>query len=235
MLMAIIGGMGEGKNVLMVYLATKSKREVYSNFKIHIPNYKPLKITDLLDLKNNIDVFIDEGYTWLESRTSGSVLNRYLSYIVLQARKRLIDIIISAQMFSSLDVRFREQCDVVVKCQKIKKGKVIKGFKYSFLFVEKNKVRTYFLKYKDAKKLFDIYDTYEIIESHVKDALILKLKETESPEEFWDEIVNISKAIKKDVKKLTHPRVLNALAKNGFQSTYESQVYAYLQDLNIES
>ncbi len=226
MLVAIIGAMGSGKTILMVYLATKSKREVYSNFKIHIPNYKPLKITDLLDLKNNIDVFIDEGYTWLESRTSGSALNRYLSYIVLQARKRLIDIIISAQMFSSIDVRFREQCDVIVKCQKIKEG-----FKYSFLFVGKDKVRTYILKYKDAKKLFDTYDTYEIIESHNKEALVLKLKETESPEQFWDEIVNMSEIIKKDIKKLTHPRVLNALAKNKFKSTYEPQVYAYLQDL----
>ena len=235
MLVAIIGAMGSGKTLLMVYLATKSEREVYSNFKIYIPNYKSLKITDLLDLKDNIDVFIDEGYTWLESRTSGSALNRYLSYIVLQARKRLIDIIISAQMFSSIDVRFREQCDIIVKCQKIKEGKVVKGFKYSFLFVEKNKIVNCFIKYKDAKKLFDTYDTYEIIESHVKEALVLKLQETESPEEFWDVIVNMSEAIKKDIKTLTHPRVLNALAKNGFKSTYEPQVYAYLQDLKIEN
>ena len=228
MLIAIIGAMGSGKTLLLVYLATKSEREIYSNFKINVPNYKPLEIIDLLDLKNDVDVYIDEGYTWLESRTSGSHLNRYLSYIVLQSRKRTIDILITAQLFSSIDVRFREQCDIIVKCKKIKEG-----FKYSVLFVEKNVVRTFILRNKFAKKLFNTYDTYEIVEPHMKEEMRLKLMESK-PNELWKEIKEISDIVKKDIRKLTHPRVLNALLKNGFKAHLESQVYAYLQDLEIE-
>jgi len=227
-LVCILGPQGSGKTILMVYLASQSKREVYSNFKIHIPNYKPLEIMDLLELKNDIDVLIDEGYTWLESRTSSSHLNRYLSYIVLQARKRTIDIIISAQLFSTLDVRFRQQSDVIIKCKLTKKG-----FRYSMLFVESNKIKTFILRFKNAKKLYDMYDTYEIVEPYVKAELEASLR-VKTPKDKWTEIKKISVKIQNDITKLTHPRVLNALMKNGFNANLEEQVYAYLQDLKLE-
>lgn len=227
-LVCILGAQGSGKTILMVYLASQSKREVYSNFKIHIPNYKKLEIMDLLELKDDIDVLIDEGYTWLESRTSSSHLNRYLSYIVLQARKRTIDIIISAQLFSTLDVRFRQQADVIIKCKKIKKG-----FRYSFLFVESNLIRTFVLKFKNAEKLYGMYDTYEIVEPYIKAELEASLR-MKTPKDKWTEIKEIALVVKKDISKLTHPRVLNALMKNGFKANLEEQVYAYLQDLEIE-
>jgi len=228
-LVCILGPQGSGKTILMVYLASQSKREVYSNFKIHIPNYKKLEIMDLLELKNDIDVLIDEGYTWLESRTSSSHLNRYLSYIVLQARKRTIDIIISAQLFSTLDVRFRQQSDVIIKCKKVKQG-----FRYSLLFVQSNKVKTFILKIRNARKLFEMYDTYEIVEPYIKAELEASLRK-KTPKDKWVEIKEISEKIKNDITKLTHPRVLNALMKNGFKAILEEQVYAYLQDLVIEN
>lgn len=225
--------MGSGKTLLMVWLAFLSTRDIYSNFKIYLSKFKALEIIDLLELKDNIDVFIDEGYTWLESRTSGSILNRYLSYIVLQSRKRTIDIIISAQMFSSLDVRFREQCDLIIKCQKIidKRTKKIKGFRYDFLFVESNLIKTFFFDIKFASKYFDKYDTYEIIEPYKIKQMKLKLMEEENPTQMWNELESMALKIKKDVKKLTHPRVLNALMKNGFKGSYEPQIYVILKDL----
>jgi len=230
-LIAIIGAIGSGKTLLMVYLAFQSSREIYSNFKIYLNRYKALEVMDLLELKDNIDVFIDEGYTWLESRTSGSILNRYLSYIVLQSRKRLIDIVISAQMFSSLDVRFREQCNIIIKCEKILKKKKIAGFKYSFLFVESDLVKTFFFDIKHARKYFDLYDTYQIIEPHKLEQMKLKLMEDDNPKALWDELEGITNKIKKDVKEITHPRVLNALLKNGFKASYEPQIYVLLKDL----
>jgi len=230
-LVAIIGSIGSGKTLLMVLFAFLSSREIYSNFKISLSRYKALEVMDLLELKDNIDVLIDEGYTWLESRTSGSILNRYLSYIVLQSRKRTIDIIISAQMFSSLDVRFREQCDLIIKCEKIVKKKKIAGFKYSFLFVESNLERTFFLDIKEARKYFDMYDTYEIVEPHKIEQMRLKLLEDDNPKELWERLESITEKIKDDVKEITHPRVLNALLKNGFKASFEPQVYVLLKDL----
>jgi len=228
--------MGSGKTLLMVWLAFLSTREIYSNFRIYLDRFKALEITDLLELKNDIDVFIDEGYTWLESRTSGGILNRYLSYIVLQSRKRTIDIIISAQMFSSLDVRFRDQCDLIIKCQKIldKRTKKIKGFRYDFLFVESDLIKRFFLDIKIASKYFDKYDTLEIIEPHKIEQMKLKLKEEDDPEAMWNELNGMALKIEKDVKEITHPRVLNALMKNGFKASYEPQIYVILKDLKLE-
>ena len=210
----------------MTILAFFSKREVYSNFKIKIDRYKPLEVIDLLELKDNIDVYIDEGYTWLESRTSGSTLNRYLSYIILQSRKRTIDIVISAQMFRTIDVRFRDQADLIVKCERTKKG-----FKYSFYFLAQDRIKVVILPEKKAKKFYALYDTYQIIEPHKKEQMRLKLLEEDNPKELWNEIENITDKIKGDLKEITHPRVLNALLKNGFKGSYEPQVYVLLKDL----
>ena len=226
--------MGSGKTLLMVFFAFLSNREIYSNFKIYLDRYKPLEITDLLELKDNIDVLIDEGYTWLESRTSGSILNRYLSYIVLQSRKRTIDIIISAQMFSSLDIRFREQCDLIIKCKKIIKGKKIIGFRYEFLFVESNLIKKVFFDIKYAKKYFDWYDTYQVIEPHKIEQMRLKLMEEDNPTKMWNELQEISEIIRNDLKEFTHPAVLNALMRNGFKASYEPQIYSILKDVKIE-
>lgn len=234
MLVAIIGAMGSGKTLLMVFFAFLSTREIYSNFRIHLNRFKTLEVMDLLELKDNIDVFIDEGYTWLESRTSGSVLSRYLSYIVLQSRKRTIDIIISAQMFSSLDIRFREQCDLIIKCEKIFKKKKIAGFKYTFLFVESNLERTFFLDIKKASKYFDLYDTLEIIEPHKIEQMKLKLMEQDNPKGMWDELERISEIIRNDLKEFSHPAVLNSLMRNGFKASYEPQIYSILKDVKIE-
>ena len=70
-LTSIIGKLGSGKTFLAVYLATKLKRPIISNFKLHIPNYEPLELFDLIELKPHTNVFIDEAYAWLDCRTSG--------------------------------------------------------------------------------------------------------------------------------------------------------------------
>jgi len=223
-----------GKTVLLTYLGKHSKREVYSNFKIDIPNYKSLEVVDLLDLKHDIDVLIDEGYTWLESRTSGSSLNRYLSYIVLQSRKRTIDIIITAQMYSSIDVRFREQADILIKCKKTKEG-----FRYRFLFIESDKTAVFLLPFNEAELYYPLFDTYEIVEPYTKELLGMKLLDSK-PKEKYEKIMKIGEVImeiftkgKTDdeaLKSITHSRVLAELMKAGYDRMYEPLVYVFLQD-----
>lgn len=224
MLISVIGAIGSGKTLLLTLIGSKSKREIYSNYKLNLSLYKPLEMIDLLQLKDNINVFIDEAYTWLESRTSMSTLNRYLSYIIFQSRKRSIDIYITSQMFSSVDLRFREQSNIIIKCKRIKDN-----FHYWFYNIGNNSIKTFILPYKNAKKYFSIYDTYEIVEPNQKQNLEFKLIQ-QNPKNLLTKIKEISKVIKPKLNKITHDSIKAILLFNGFNIGYEKYVYLYLKE-----
>lgn len=226
MLILIIGARGSGKTLFASYIASKSKRDIYANYRLNLPKFKPLEVIDLLDLPNDVDVIIDEGYTWLESRISGSHLNRYLSYIVFQIRKRLIDVYVTAQMFSSIDVRFREQSDVIVKCERYGEA-----FHYSIYWLDSDVQRRFELSYEDAKKYFEVYDTYEIIEPYTKELLEKKILDN-VPENRYKRIEKIGKGIKGEFDEIevTHANVKFVLLKKGFDLSDEGLIYVYLKN-----
>lgn len=224
MLISIIGAIGSGKTLLCVILAYFSKKDVFSNFQIDIKRYNELEIIDLLDLKNGIMVIIDEAYTWLESRTSLSTLNRYLSYIIFQSRKRTIDIITTSQMFSSVDIRFREQSNIIVQCKRIDDD-----FHYTFNYIGSKQISTFILPFKKAKKFFSIYDTLEIVESNQKQELEFKLLQN-YPNHLLVKVKEIAEFIKDKVKKITHDSIKTALLMNGYNTSYEKYIYLYLKD-----
>ena len=229
MLVVILGAKGSGKTLFATRMAINSKRDVYANYWIDIENYKPLEIMDFIDLPNNVDVMIDEGYTWLESRTSSFFLNRFLSYILWQSRKRTIDIYLTAQRFRSLDLRFRDESDILVKC-KTRLDLEKDDFKYAILWVAENKEKHFTLSYKDAKKYFDKFDTYEIVEPYTKEQLEFKLLET-APEKRWEKAIEIGDIIGEGIDLITHPIIKARLMKFGYDSSYEPLVYVYLKGL----
>jgi len=225
MLVSVLGNIRNGKTLFLVYIATKLIRDVYSNFKLNLPHYKQLTLSVLSNLPNNVNVFIDEGYTWLESRISGSKLNKLISYLLFQSGKRGLDIYITAQLFSSVDLRFREQSSLIVYCEKINGN-----FFYTIHNKEKNTWKTLILTKQFAKKYYPLYDTFEIIEpanmrnlelEYIKDdpvALLLKVKE-------------ISNEIKNDLNVITHDSIEFALLANGYPIGLKKYVYLYLKSL----
>lgn len=231
MLILIIGNRGSGKTLLSTIIAKDSDRQVYANYDIKLDDgrFKPLEIIDFLELPDNIDVIIDEGYTWLEARTSGYFLNRYLSYIVLQSRKRTIDIIVTAQMFSTVDVRFRNQAEVIVKCERVGLD-----FVYDFLRLDNFKSNRFVLPYEKAKRYFNLYDTYQIVEPHTKIALEMKLLESD-PKRLYEKIKKIGDSILTDfkdldAKEITHDRVKASLMRNGHNMSLEPLIYVFIKD-----
>jgi len=224
MLISVLGNLGSGKTLFLAYLSTKFKRKVYSNFKLNIENYVQLKVINLLNLPNNIDVFIDEGYTWLESRVSSKVLNRYLSYILLQSRKRTINIYITAQLFSTVDIRFRHQSDILVLCNKIKNG-----FQYKILNIKNGKYKNFIFSLSKAKEYFDVYDTYEIVEPYQKEQMEFSLLQSDT-KMLFAKSKSIAIKIMDDLKRITHNNVKLTLLKNGFDKNYEPYVYMYLKE-----
>ena len=58
MLISLDGNIGSGKTLLLVMIATTSKRKIFSNFQLDLPLYNELEIINLVNLENNINVLI---------------------------------------------------------------------------------------------------------------------------------------------------------------------------------
>ena len=225
LLICVLGSTGSGKTLLLVYFATKIKRQIQSNFKIKIDNYNKLKLVDLINLPVNSDIFIDEAYTWVESRVSSKHLNRYLSYIVFQSRKRTIDIYTTAQMFSTIDIRFRNQSDILIFAHKIKN----KGFKYKIFNKRTNSIIEFILSFEKAEKLYKLYDTYQIIEPYEQSKLEFTLLQSDT-DLLFKKTKKIAKFLKDKIEKVTHNSVKLALFSNNFDKNFEPYVYMYLKE-----
>ncbi len=170
MLVSFIGDIGSGKTLGMTFFASRDKRPVYSNYKIKIPNYRPLKPETLVTLEDASLALIDEAYAWLESRRSGADSSLYFSYILFQSRKRKTDIYMTNQLISTVDVRFRMMANIEVHCQSVKEG-----FEYTFFKVSSTNIyrpKTFILPISEAEKIYPLYDTLELINPIDSDMLL---------------------------------------------------------------
>jgi len=235
-LWSFIGNLGSGKTLFLVILATSLKRLIYSNFKLHIPNYRKLELINFIDLENNVNVFIDEAYAWIDSRTSGSAVNRYCSYVILQSRKTFTDVFLTAQLFGSLDVRFRLQSNVIVYCQKYGSMKynnliVPKRFIYKIYNRETQAIQRFDLEFEKAIPYFKLYDTLEIVDSNEKESLeyyLIKDNNKRLKNKVFEYVkqLNFSDT---NIKKLTHSSLKFALLINEIPLVYESYIYDFMK------
>lgn len=235
-LWSVIGNLGTGKTLFLVILGKALIRTIYSNFRLHLPNYKKLELIDFTDLETNVNVFIDEAYAWIDSRTSGSAVNRYCSYVILQSRKTFTDVFLTAQLFGTLDVRFRLQSNVIVYCQKYGQKKfnnliVPEKFIYKIYNRETRLIQTFELEFEKAIPYFKLYDTLEIIDSNEKESLEYYLIK-DNKKRLKNKVFEYVKALNftdTKVKKLTHSSLKFALLINEIPLVYESYIYDFLK------
>jgi ABC-type dipeptide/oligopeptide/nickel transport system ATPase component len=168
-LISIIGDVGSGKTLLATYLAAQDTRDVYANYKINIDRYHDLTPEILITLNYPSLSILDEAYTKIESRMSGRKLNEYMSYVLFQSRKRQMDIIITDQLVSSIDVRYRMLTNYEIFCEAVDDG-----FKY---IIEKKSMYStfkpsyFFMPFELAEKVYPLYDTFQKIEAVNEDML----------------------------------------------------------------
>jgi len=175
MLPIIRGSLGSGKTLFMVREACKlhlAGKKIYANFNLRFPDGKKAeKLTiDLLTPElSDCVVLIDEAYAWLESRTSMKLLNRYLTYILFQSRKRNLDFYLTTQLISAIEMRFQNLADHLITARLINSRSAYskKEFQYdviSYTPSGKRVRRVFTISYDSArKKYFDLYDTREVI------------------------------------------------------------------------
>lgn len=133
------GKMGSAKTKLAVYKIIQDylegripisnihllmPRAVYVEPKDIISSLNPKDTTQfygkIAQLLNNSDIpktlLLDEIGKWWDGRSAMSQLNRFLAYFVDQCRKRNINIIVTDQHITGLDLRGRDSTDKLVRC-----------------------------------------------------------------------------------------------------------------------
>lgn len=125
-LKVITGYKGAGKTAYCTQLCWEGHlrgRAIFSNYKLEFP-FKPLDLKAMLDnpdwVKNGI-IAIDEAQTFVDCRLAGSKKNRLFSYLMLQGRKRKIDIILTTQQLCNVDIRIRRNLEHLYECSALKK------------------------------------------------------------------------------------------------------------------
>lgn len=175
MIIGIEGGLGSGKTILMTRYLVKDflkGHKIYTNYKLKEIDFELLDLTTILDMhKNsfnlaNCSLGIDEITVFADCRKSGSVLNRLISYFILQSRKRNVDIYFTTQNLGMIDLRLVNYMDVQIICEKVKdsKGQEVKGYAKYRVFdlrdIRNININRFVL---DISKYYKFYDTNEVI------------------------------------------------------------------------
>lgn len=228
-LWAVVGDLGSGKTLFTVELAKIFHMHipVLANFKLKFPNCYVINPLDLLNLKfQKALMILDEAYSWLESRLSSSKINLYCDYIILQSRKRGLDIVVTAQLISTIDLRFRNLYDILVLCNKTNKG-------FNYIIAKRSlfgfKIANMFMPYDKAATLYDKYDTLEIIPPLGMENLIEDVSILTDPKKANETINGIVEEAKKQLTVITHATVSDFMLQKGYSQNLEPYVYARLK------
>lgn len=171
------GGLGSGKTLrLSIWLKEQYDKglKILSNYDLSFP-HKKINPTDLInglfdEELNNSAIGLTEAYTFLDSRFSGSESSRYISYFMLQTRKRKIKIGYDAQIISSVELRLRYVTNSIYECVKLVKDRNadkedidnIIGFYYN-VYEDDGTSFVETLDIKDAIKYFKLYNTEDVL------------------------------------------------------------------------
>jgi len=125
-LIAFVGAMGSGKTLSMIALAyTKhlEGKKILTNMSgLTFPHEvidkkKILAYTKENTTLSNCVLLLDEVHTLIDSRRAVSGSNLVWSYMILQSRKRNVDIYWTSQDFGQADIRLRRQTDITISCR----------------------------------------------------------------------------------------------------------------------
>jgi hypothetical protein len=231
MLTIVDGYCGSGKTLFLTAMAsiTDKKKGIYSNYFLDLQNYKEFSVSEFVNGNyNNCIVLLDEAYNYLDNRLSMDMRHRFMSYMLFQSRKKEVEIVCSVQLLQTLDNRFRNLADIIVRAE----GLTQKGFKYTIANIALQRTVTLFLPPKNLAHLFSIYDTKEIIEPTKSENQQYTFMTKDEKLLLLDNIV--SEIESQNFKKITHARIKDFMFKKGYPSDLEQIVYSRIQSNRLE-
>jgi hypothetical protein len=178
MLIAIVGNVGSGKTILEVRYAKQDAnngRKIITNLNLVGIPYETFDIEKFLSNDYNeslkdASVFLDELTMYMDCRLGSSKQNLLMGYLVLQSRKRGIDIYATMQSLDLVDYkRFVKYVNMIVLCQKMyvtdNKGVTTELETHrQYTIIEMDKYRDNVTNFTmDIRPYFKYYDTNQII------------------------------------------------------------------------
>lgn len=165
MLMGIVGELGAGKTLSLVYLGLRNyikyqgTRTIFANFHLKQIPYTYVPNPEDIDTIRSGIFLIDELWLYCDSRLSSSGRNRFVTKVLLKSRKRDLDILYTCQSLGSVDVRIRRISDfIAIPSFNEATGKVVLR-----IYTHPSGYLLKTLKY-DGRKVFPLYETSEEIE-----------------------------------------------------------------------
>lgn len=237
MLIVLVGDIRTGKTLMSTIFAYDSynnDRDIWSNYYIDLPNYHELKPYHLDNelLPDNVDAYLDEIYAWLESRSHNRPINKMASYLLFASGKKDVDIFATLQLFSTMDVRFRDMANVIIEVYKY--PTVFEYRVYKRIHGIVSYVKTIYLPYENAKEFFKYYDTLEIIEASNKKDLQYKLY-IDDPDRLLPFTLEIVYDIWDDLAgDYTHDNVKFTMLQHDHKLQFEKYVYLTIKKINKE-
>jgi len=229
----ITGKMGSGKTLLATMMHYNSNVPIHSNFPIKSEMYRPLTISELLEPSGAGVVILDEAYLYIESRTSGKGTNRLWSRILFQSRKDDRDIVIIAQLLSSVDLRFRSMAEYIILCQREPTAlkAPLKGFKYTLL--ERTnfgfRKKTVRVPVDIAQQYFGLYDTNFKVDEMDNELIASNADSTELYPIVDREVQNIIKTT--NPRSITQAFCNDYAREKGLTKTHAKMIYERIKRL----
>lgn len=244
MLWLVLGDYRTGKTVRLTveaYSEEYKNKEILTNFKLKHPNarqiFNPLDLGNL----NNVLVLLDEMQNWFNSHNTFSLTNEFFTDFVHDCDKNNVDVFGTSHRFRSNEIDFREGCHRIIKCERIgyynpriSRLEDKRDFRYTtFSMTSGNILYTDRLKYGNAIKYFDLYDTAERVERLDDETRELVLLLRYNPKLGNKKLRDVAKEVKptfEEGKRLTYGTLANELGDLGysFTDTILRRIYSFL-------
>lgn len=234
----------------MIKNALLSQKPIFSNFELFgklKDRYHELRVIDLMDeyLPNDAILFMDELYNWIDSRTSGSAFNLYSSHIAYELRHTKRQIFGTAIRLHSIEMRWRQEWDYLVKATRTPKGKAsyipkgvkereMYGFRWEIYSKDKDSFTVWEMSYANATKYFDYWDTTEIIPPYNKDSLEFGIL-SKNAELLTERIKKYTPLVAEHIRthfdnRITRNTVYISLQELGIYHGYAEHIYYRIDD-----
>jgi len=167
MIIGLVGNVGGGKSLLeTIFLVDDylAGRKIIANYQINF-EHTPFSLDKML-VMNHCSLALDEIHVGLmDSRTPASKVNRLMSYIITQSRKRDCDIYYTAQINGLADLRMRYLANYRILGENIGPDpKNPEAFKYSvFDPIHEEPISRFYMLADEVRPYYDLYDSYKMV------------------------------------------------------------------------
>lgn len=227
MLINIVGNVGSGKTlmavILSVYFNKKTHVDIHSNIHFYEIPYSDLSIANLISQQiSHAVILLDEAYTYIHSRNSMSNGNQMFGTVLFQSRKTDLILILTEQIQRSIDVYYRDLCDLTITCVNC-----VSYFEYDFLFHKQNVHFKMRLHIKTAQKYFDLYDTTEIVSdnSAKQKAIVFSAMSPEQRQKYIDNLASTIIDNYSEKEKITLKDIKNYLMINDLKASFANLIF----------